>query len=60
MFGTGTAAVISPVGSIHHRGESITINGRGIGPFAKSLFDEITGIQYGEKEDRFGWIYNLP
>ncbi|HKJ67757.1 MAG TPA: branched-chain amino acid aminotransferase [bacterium] len=59
VFGTGTAAVISPVGSIHHRGDTIAVNGEGIGPLAESLFKEITGIQYGEKEDRFGWIYSL-
>ncbi len=59
VFGTGTAAVISPVGGIQHQDKSISINGEGIGPLAKKLFDTITGIQYGEKADRFGWIYNL-
>jgi len=59
VFGTGTAAVISPVGSIRHQDRSISINGEGIGPLAKKLFDEITGIQYGEKEDRFGWLHKL-
>ncbi|MCF7805046.1 MAG: branched-chain amino acid aminotransferase [Candidatus Marinimicrobia bacterium] len=56
VFGTGTAAVISPVGKIQHRDKTISINGHNIGPFAKRLYDEITGIQYGNVEDRFGWI----
>jgi branched-chain amino acid aminotransferase len=58
-FGTGTAAVISPVGLIEHEGNSITINGGGIGPFSQRLYDEITGIQYGEKPDVFGWCHRL-
>ncbi len=58
-FGTGTAAVVSPVGSITHQDATIQINGDSIGPFAEKLFDEITGIQYGKKEDRFGWIHKV-
>ena len=58
-FGTGTAAVISPVGEIQHDGSTITINGGRIGPIAQSLYDEITGIQYGERPDRFGWCYSI-
>lgn len=59
VFGSGTAAVISPVGTIQHRDEAITIHNNEIGPFARSLFDEITGIQYGRKEDRFGWVHRV-
>ncbi|MGF1670162.1 MAG: branched-chain amino acid aminotransferase [Balneolaceae bacterium] len=59
VFGAGTAAVISPVGLINHNGNQIQIAEDKIGPFAKKLFDEITGIQYGEKEDRFGWIHKV-
>ena len=57
VFGTGTAAVISPVGEIQHNNTLITINGKKTGAFSQKLFDEITGIQYGEKEDKFGWCY---
>jgi branched-chain amino acid aminotransferase len=57
VFGAGTAAVISPVGLIHHNGKSITLNQEKIGPFAKKMFDNITGIQYGEKEDQYGWVH---
>ncbi len=59
VFGSGTAAVISPVGLINHKGLDIKTGDEKIGPFAKRLFDEITGIQYGEVEDRFGWIHKV-
>ncbi len=59
VFGTGTAAVISPVGWIRHGDEMITINEGRIGPFSQRLYDEITGIQYGEKDDPFGWRYEI-
>jgi branched-chain amino acid aminotransferase len=58
-FGTGTAAVISPVGEIQHGDVKIIINGSKIGPVAQDLYDEITGIQYGERPDRFGWCYSI-
>ncbi len=54
-FGTGTAAVISPVGELHFKGEKITINGFKPGDLAQKLYEEITSIQYGKKSDRFGW-----
>ncbi len=55
-FGSGTAAVISPVGSLYYKGKSYMVNGGKTGELAQRLFDEITGIQYGEKEDKYGWI----
>jgi branched-chain amino acid aminotransferase len=54
-FGTGTAAVISPVGELVYKGVSMPINERKIGPVAQRFYDTITGIQYGEIEDPFGW-----
>ena len=54
-FGTGTAAVISPIGGLHWAGRDITVAGGGIGEFSKRLYDELTGIQYGRIPDRFGW-----
>lgn len=59
VFGTGTAAVISPVGEIRHNDTLITINGKKTGAFSQKLFDEITSIQYGEKEDEFGWCHRV-
>ncbi len=59
IFGTGTAAVISPVGWIQHQEELVTISNGKTGPFSQSLYEEITGVQYGEKPDTFGWCYPL-
>jgi branched-chain amino acid aminotransferase len=59
VFGTGTAAVISPVGEIYHKGETVTVNGNRTGPLAQKLFDEITGIQSGERPDPFGWVHRV-
>lgn len=56
-FGTGTAAVVSPVGSLCYRGKEYPVNGGSVGERAKALFDEITGIQYGAIEDRYGWVH---
>jgi branched-chain amino acid aminotransferase len=58
-FGTGTAAVISPVGEIQHGGALMRINEGRTGPLALKLYDEITGIQYGRKRDDFGWCMDL-
>ena len=57
VFGSGTAAVISPVGLIHHEGKILELDRENIGPFAKKMYDEITGIQYGKIDDRFGWTH---
>jgi len=58
-FGTGTAAVISPVGEIQHGSALMRINEGKTGPLALKLYDEITGIQYGRKRDDFGWRMDL-
>ena len=58
-FGCGTAAVITPVGSLYYDGNDYTINNNQVGPITKRLYDELTGIQYGEKEDPFGWIHKV-
>ncbi|WP_457559211.1 branched-chain amino acid aminotransferase [Candidatus Harpocratesius sp.] len=55
-FGMGTAAVIAPVGAIFYKGTEYLINNFEVGKISRLLFDEITGIQIGEKEDSFGWI----
>ena len=56
VFGTGTAAVISPVGELRYRAENVVVNGGAPGEISRRLFDEITGIQYGEIDDRYGWV----
>ena len=55
-FGTGTAAVISPLGSLNWNDHIITINNGETGPIAKRLYDTLTGIQWGDLEDPFGWV----
>ncbi|MEJ2033021.1 MAG: branched-chain amino acid aminotransferase [Deltaproteobacteria bacterium] len=55
-FGTGTAAVISPVGALCYKGEQVVINQEQAGPLSQRLFDELQGIQYGTREDPYGWV----
>lgn len=55
-FGTGTAAVISPVNKIFFKGEEVFIGDNTIGPIARILYDTLTGIQYGRVADPFHWI----
>ena len=59
MFGTGTAAVISPVGLLDWNGKKLIINNNEIGEISQMLYDEITGIQFGNKKDEFGWSYEI-
>ena len=54
-FGTGTAAVISPVGKLRYVDEVMTINGGEIGQLSQKLYDTITGIQTGRLPDEKGW-----
>ncbi len=54
-FGTGTAAVISPVGQITYKGEDYVVAGGKMGTLSQRLYNEIVGIQYAEKEDPYGW-----
>ena len=59
-FGAGTAAVISPVGTMAYRGEEIRVHANASGPVTQWLYDRITGIQLGEHEDPHGWCRVLP
>jgi branched-chain amino acid aminotransferase len=58
-FGTGTAAVITPVGSITYKGKEYIINNNKIGPLTQELYDSLTALQYAEKEDNHGWIVKI-
>lgn len=55
-FGTGTAAVISPIGQLTWKKENLILNDHETGPIAKRLYETLTQIQYGDTEDRFDWI----
>ncbi|GHU37012.1 branched-chain-amino-acid aminotransferase 2 [Clostridia bacterium] len=58
-FGTGTAAVISPIGTLNSNGNIIEINNGKIGPIAQKLYDTITGIQYGREKDVYNWTVEV-
>lgn len=55
VFGSGTAAVISPVGELRFEDQVIQINGGKIGELSQKLYDTITGIQLGNIKDEYGW-----
>lgn len=59
VFGTGTAAVISPVGELAAKNWKAPIQDGRTGPVAKSLYDTLTGIQYGQLPDKFNWIHKI-
>ncbi|MBQ4571928.1 MAG: branched-chain amino acid aminotransferase [Clostridia bacterium] len=59
VFGTGTAAVISPVGSLRYKDDVVEINNFEIGELTQKLYDTLTGIQYGKIEDTFGWTIKV-
>jgi branched-chain amino acid aminotransferase len=54
-FASGTAAIVSPIGEIFYKGRPTAIGGGKIGALTEKLYNEILQIQYGEKEDPFGW-----
>jgi len=56
-FGTGTAAVVSPVGQFTYRDRTVTLgDGRTTGKLTQKLFETLTGIQYGRLPDPHGWV----
>ena len=59
VFGTGTAAVISPVGHLKWGDKVMTINDNKIGKISQMLYDTMTGIQWGKIPDEFGWIVKV-
>ena len=54
-FGAGTAAIIAPVGKLNYRNQTLIVNNNQTGPVTRWLYDQLTGIQLGEVEDRHGW-----
>lgn len=58
-WGCGTAAVVSPIGQLHYNGKTYTINNNEIGEVTQSLYNELTGIQWGKIEDTRGWTVEL-
>ncbi len=58
-WGCGTAAVISPIGELCYKEHKYTVNNNEIGKMSQHLYDTITGIQWGEIEDKFGWTVEV-
>ncbi|GAE30626.1 branched-chain amino acid aminotransferase [Halalkalibacter hemicellulosilyticus] len=58
-FGTGTAAVISPVGELKWNDRQMVINNRQTGDLAQKLYITLTSIQTGKEEDPFGWVVHV-
>jgi len=58
-FGTGTAAVISPVGQITYKDKDYVIANGKMGELSQKLYDEILTIQYAEKSDPYGWTEKI-
>jgi len=54
-WGTGTAAVVSPIGILHYEGVDYKINNNEMGPVCQDLYEGITNIQWGRTADPFGW-----
>ena len=59
IFGSGTAAVISPVGELNYNEQVITVGGGKVGPMANKFYKSISDIQYGKAEDPAGWIETI-
>jgi len=55
-WGTGTAAVISPIGKISYADKEHVVNNFEIGELTQKLYDTVTGIQWGKIDDPFGWV----
>lgn len=56
VFGSGTAAVISPVGELAFAGEKMLINGGQVGALSGKLYEEISGVQRGTRPDKHHWL----
>ena len=59
IFASGTAAVISPIGTLCVDGQDVTVGDGNVGPVAQKLYDTLYGLQTGKVEDFMGWVYKL-
>ena len=58
-WGCGTAAVVSPIGKLAIGDKEYVVGGGKIGAVTQRLYDILTGIQWGNSEDTFGWVYKV-
>ena len=56
-WGTGTAAVVSPIGQLFYKGKAYVVSNNEIGETTQKLYDNLTGIQWGKVKDENGWSY---
>ena len=56
-WGTGTAAVVSPIGQLFMNGQTYCVSGNQIGELTQKLYDNLTGIQWGKQDGPEGWSY---
>nr|CAB3500213.1 unnamed protein product [Digitaria exilis] len=59
VFCTGTAVVVSPVGSITYQGKRVEYGHQGVGVVAQQLYTSLTSLQMGKTEDWMGWTVQL-
>lgn len=59
VFGTGTAAVISPIGELFWNNEKLIVNGGKTGELSMKLYNTLTAIQLGNEPDPFGWVVEV-
>uniref|UniRef100_A0A0C9S8Z3 Branched-chain-amino-acid aminotransferase n=1 Tax=Wollemia nobilis TaxID=56998 RepID=A0A0C9S8Z3_9CONI len=59
VFCTGTAVVVSPVGSVTYLEKRVTYKNGAPGEVSLELYSALTGIQMGSKEDSMGWTMEL-
>ena len=59
IFGSGTAAVIAPVGELFDGEKKVVVNNFETGEWSKKIYDHLTGIQLGKVEDKHGWLYKV-
>ena len=58
-FGSGTAAVISPVGSLYFKDHNYIINQNQVGSITTELYNKLMDIQFGRAKDPFGWVREI-
>ncbi|CAL4932156.1 unnamed protein product [Urochloa decumbens] len=59
VFCTGTAVVVSPVGSITYQGKRVEYGHQSVGVVSQQLYTSLTSLQMGQTEDWMGWTMQL-
>ncbi len=59
MFGCGTAAIIAPIGFLWYNNKEYVVSKGQTGELTHNLFDQLTGIQSGAREDPYGWVVEV-